>query len=370
MLEHRICKNCGKEFKVYVTPADIKRGFGRGTYCSRKCRSEWLSKNRSGAKSKLWKDKVKRICETCGKEFLEWPYIVKRGGGRYCSRDCWRVSRGKPPEKRICETCGKEFDYYANKSNSNKGSTGKYCSQECYQKRRNQPVKCICDNCGKEFYRQASLYRINNKRGTTKLYCSNDCKGNAWKGENNPNDAGGTSNWPYCELFKTVIPRVLIFFDDKCFLCEKTKKENGFISRKTKRVTERELCVHHVTYDKLACCHIDNISKLYKLTGNQLKAIELADKPTRKLIEIYGLTPDRVKEIEEDRIRDNALMDEFGVPAEYRWMFVPLCHSCHGKTNSKKKRNYWKRYFIAELMKRTGGQSYVRKEIQIAQEQN
>lgn len=350
MLATRICKNCQKEFKVYITPADIKRNFGRGSYCSRKCRSEYISKTKVDESSKLWKEKVKCICETCGTEFTKQRSDVERGSGKYCSRKCYFKSRGQPQEKRICETCGKEFDYYPNTPKYNPWSVGKYCSQECYKKIRNPPVKCVCDNCGKEFYRQASLYRINNKNRTINIYCSNKCKGKSKEKENNQNWAGGTANWPYCELFKSVRPRVRAFFNDRCFICGLSKEDNG-----------RELDVHHVTYDKLACCHLDNISKLYRLTKDEMKAIELADEPTRKLIEIYKLTPDKVKEIEDERLEDNALMDEFGVPKEYRWMFVPLCHSHHGKTIHPKNRPYWKRYFIKELMKRTGGQSYLQR---------
>ena len=32
--------------------------------------------------------KLKRVCETCGKEFLIFPSAVRKGGGRFCSRTC------------------------------------------------------------------------------------------------------------------------------------------------------------------------------------------------------------------------------------------------------------------------------------------
>jgi hypothetical protein len=60
---------------------------------------------------------------------------------------------------------------------------------------------------------------------------------NLWK--------GGISFEPYCPKFnKDLKERVRSFFDYECIMCGKTTKENGI-----------NLCVHHVEYDKLACCH-------------------------------------------------------------------------------------------------------------------
>jgi HNH endonuclease len=32
--------------------------------------------------------KITRICETCGSEFLAWPYKIREGKARFCNRDC------------------------------------------------------------------------------------------------------------------------------------------------------------------------------------------------------------------------------------------------------------------------------------------
>lgn len=64
-------------------------------------------------------------------------------------------------------------------------------------------------------------------------------------GANNPNWKGGSSFAPYCEKFnKDLKERVRNFFDRRCYICGKTEEEN------TKR-----LDVHHVNYDKMACCN-------------------------------------------------------------------------------------------------------------------
>ena len=69
------CQHCGKEFKV--VPSEIKKGGGK--YCSKQC---------SGARRQT---RVATNCQYCGKEFRVKPSVLNRGFGKYCSRVC----RGK-----------------------------------------------------------------------------------------------------------------------------------------------------------------------------------------------------------------------------------------------------------------------------------
>lgn len=67
----------------------------------------------------------------------------------------------------------------------------------------------------------------------------------AMRGENHPSWKGGISFEPYCPKFdKNLKKRVRAFFEYTCILCGKTEKDNS-----------RCLSVHHVEYDKQACCH-------------------------------------------------------------------------------------------------------------------
>ena len=60
---------------------------------------------------------------------------------------------------------------------------------------------------------------------------------NLWK--------GGTSFEPYCYKFNEDLKdRVRSFFDYECLICGRSEFDN-----------KRSLCVHHVEYDKEACCH-------------------------------------------------------------------------------------------------------------------
>jgi len=63
-------------------------------------------------------------------------------------------------------------------------------------------------------------------------------------GERNQNWRGGISFEPYCPKFNDNLrKRVRDFFGNQCLLCGKTKEENG-----------ENLSVHHVEYNKNACC--------------------------------------------------------------------------------------------------------------------
>lgn len=77
---------------------------------------------------------IKKICLTCGKEFLVKPYKIKIGEGKYCSSKCyWNSLRGKPTWNKgigkllLCPICKKEF--YLPK---NKIKKTNYCSSKCY----------------------------------------------------------------------------------------------------------------------------------------------------------------------------------------------------------------------------------------------
>ncbi len=62
-----------------IKPSDIKNG--GGNYCSHICQE--IAK----------RNKVKIICEVCGKEKEIIPSIVKRGDGKYCSLKCRQIAQ-------------------------------------------------------------------------------------------------------------------------------------------------------------------------------------------------------------------------------------------------------------------------------------
>ena len=119
--------------------------------------------------------KVKRICGQCGKEFFEIPSIVKRGGGKFCSQECYGKARRKRII-RICKHCRKEFEVFP--SEIKKGN-GFFCSRECWSNwinAENNPnwkgggIQFICRNCGKTF--ELAKYELKKQKG---FFCTRKC---------------------------------------------------------------------------------------------------------------------------------------------------------------------------------------------------
>ena len=59
---------------------------------------------------------TKCICQNCDKEFNAYPYQVKKGNAKYCSRECYLENRWK--QNGMCNNCGKP-------------TTTRFCSKEC-----------------------------------------------------------------------------------------------------------------------------------------------------------------------------------------------------------------------------------------------
>lgn len=117
------CEVCGKVFAVKRSQAMA----GKGRFCSRQCQSVWqsetkgrrskpsrgeaISESKPNKKTKKTSEicRIPKVCEECGKKFEIIPSEAKRGGGRFCSRECmnhyqcgpnhpqWRGGKGKRP---------------------------------------------------------------------------------------------------------------------------------------------------------------------------------------------------------------------------------------------------------------------------------
>lgn len=84
----KVCVVCGETF--YLPPAWLRKKGKRGQFCSRKCAGKWRSENIRGEKHPSWRGgKIKKVCETCGKEFTIFSAWLKRNRGRFCSKSCF-----------------------------------------------------------------------------------------------------------------------------------------------------------------------------------------------------------------------------------------------------------------------------------------
>lgn len=76
------CQTCGKDFVIWKS---VKRkGVGCGTWCSKACMVE--AKKAKPKKPKIIRHPVFKVCETCEKAFRIPP--ARLNSARWCSRDC------------------------------------------------------------------------------------------------------------------------------------------------------------------------------------------------------------------------------------------------------------------------------------------
>lgn len=84
-------------------------------------------------------------------------------------------------------------------------------------------------------------------------FCSVGCRGKWFSGPRSPGWRGGISFEPYCEKFNNNLKeRVRAFFEYRCILCGKHTKDNTHGKRAIN--SGWKLSVHHVEYNKKACC--------------------------------------------------------------------------------------------------------------------
>ncbi len=226
-------------------------------------------------------------CAGCGKKFDIPPCRLKEKN--YCSFKCYTTHRNSKIVS-FCVICGKMIETFP--SMIRHRGAGKYCSRACRNKGHIKKIKVRCQICGKDFYTIPGQV----KRGRGK-FCSIECRTKNrsinYKGEKASAWRGGVSFEPYCPKFNVEFrSRVRAFFNYRCVVCGLTEEENG-----------KHLSVHHINYNKKACC--DNSPKL----------------------------------------------------------FAALCHSCHSKTNHN--RDEWNRYLNDLIISEYGGRCYYPNRVEV-----
>lgn len=259
--------------------------------------------------------KVKSTCLQCGETFFYRKSQYKDGTvAKYCSRECFfNARRTDKTINRVCKYCGKEFDVKKSKIDA---GNGVYCCSVCQRKgsgitrigqNRTERISKTCETCGKPFSVRKTSPKANR-------FCSLHCYHIAKKGQR-------PSNYRRTEHVCLCCGKIFIRLSGKYCSTEcKTKHMKGkyagsyrgglsfepycekFNNDLKDRVRayfnnkcfvcgkvdiKRKLSVHHVNYDKMVCC-------------NDVKPL-----------------------------------------------FVPLCHSCHSKTNNN--RDQWEEYFTKRL---------------------
>jgi len=135
------CKVCNNSFTT--TQQAIDRG--RGKYCSRRCyQQHWINHIGPKLKSRT-RNRITRICETCGKEFTIIPsWLKNKGAGKYCSRKCKHIGQTK--------VAGRDHPLYKEK------------------------IRLVCNFCGDEYLLKPAL-------ASRSKFCSRTCHG-SWRSQN------------------------------------------------------------------------------------------------------------------------------------------------------------------------------------------
>jgi len=267
------------------------------------------------------RSKVKLICNQCGKVFYVHPY--RKHTALFCSTKCNCDSRKKRVSC-VCTNCGKEFERIKSQYNPNRNQ---FCSKKCQIEFGR--INLICSFCGREY----NIKKTRLDKNTINNYCSNKCKTEALKtkikkvcpicgkdffiqphqmkkGYGIYCSSECYGKWMSSNIKGENHPQWQggISFEPYCILFNNKFKERVreffdnkcVICDKTKEENGRALCVHHVNYDKETCCN------------------------------------------------------------DSERLFVPLCRSCHSKTNSH--REYWQEYFTQLINKKYDGKCYYTQE--------
>jgi len=131
-----VCNYCGKEFGM--VPCRVSKN--KHNFCSGKCYGAWRSKNIIGANHPSWKGgEIKLKCDYCGVEISVEPWILKRHKHHFCSKRCkgkWLSEAISGEKHRLWNKVKVECDYCGKKFLRGPAEVGYYkshfCSTECY----------------------------------------------------------------------------------------------------------------------------------------------------------------------------------------------------------------------------------------------
>ena len=287
----KACLTCGKEFQV----AQWQINTGRGKYCSKECANQRSTK-------------IDKVCPVCKKVFAVFPSESRI---KYCSIECYEKTlhgAGNPNYKGkkvkvLCQQCGKELSVYPWRVKRGV----KYCSFECRHEAEKDRVIRVCKQCGKEFWTWPSAIRKGSGSGT---YCSFECVK-----ASKPSRVNKTC--PTCGKLISLTPRDI-------------KGGKRFCSQScANRLENNGRWLGGKSFEPYC----------YKF-NNELKEY-VRDKFDRRCF-VCG-TPENGRKLSVHHVDYNKLQGCKGKT----WVLIPLCNSCHNKTNHNRWQwfnlliNYW-----------------------------
>ena len=198
----------------------------------------------SGKNSPSWKGgRIKRICIICGKQFEVKRYL--KDIVKYCSKKCFYKAKERKVKYK-CEVCGKIFET----SSSRKPCLRKFCSRECWRKKKNYP------------HTQEAIEKMKGKHLGEK-------SGN-WKGGITPENVKIRQSIEY-HLWRKVV-----FVRDN-FICQKYGIKGG----------------------KLVAHHINNFADFPELRFAIDNGITFSEKAHKEFHKKYGIKNNTEEQLEE-----------------------------------------------------------------------
>ena len=136
------CSYCKKEYEVLTsTYNQSKEGLH---FCSRKCSSNYMKKNKSS--------KETFVCENCGKELIKNRNTYNsKAKHHFCSKECSGEYNTK--QNTITLTCSQCRQEFARPKSAFKEAEHYFCSLKCRKEYTKEHNKKYCSKCGKEMPR-------------------------------------------------------------------------------------------------------------------------------------------------------------------------------------------------------------------------
>lgn len=217
-----------------------------------------------------------KVCIVCGTKYYVKPCRINKS--RFCSKICEKKYGKKETRKRrvilTCEYCGKKYETYKCRETIHRTC----CPEHGVLIRSGRPSP----NRGVPLPKEQKIKQSCTKRGIS----LSDFNGFA-------------KQQKYCDKWPSARERSRRWYKyiNKyyCFLCGKIEEDNGWTGHK------RQLSIHHVYYNKDACCN-----------------------------------------------------------NESPWEFVPLCQGCNTRVNAPEKKDDYIRFFSDLIKKELNGKTYLR----------
>jgi hypothetical protein len=230
---------------------------------------------------------------------------------------------------KLCLNCGKEIPY----------QNGKYCSRECYFNKtdpnRSKSLEGVCIQCGNKF----SVAPRHRNQLKTRKFCSHECSEAYHTGKNHPNHVEWAKlNCKICGKEYEVIP----YLADKIKTCRDPACYKKWMSLSFTG-DKHPLWQGGISFEPYCPKFNDTFKERVRAYFDH-KCIECGEPENGKKLHVHHVHYDK-----------SSCCDP-NVPR----MFVPLCTSCHTKTNHN--REEWRQHFEQLIISYYGGRSYYTQE--------